>query len=67
MGDLAGGADRDVDPVAFEQAHMGAVEVACFGETFLLESLRRWRPPLPNVLETLPLAIAQANCWRYLR
>jgi len=41
---LTGGVHRDVDPAALEQAHRGAVEVACLGENFLRESLRRWRP-----------------------
>jgi hypothetical protein len=41
LGDLAGGVHCDVDPAAFEQAHVSAVEVARLGETLLGESLRR--------------------------
>jgi hypothetical protein len=39
--DLAGRVDGDVDPAAFEQAHVGAVKIAGFGEGLLRVPARR--------------------------
>jgi hypothetical protein len=44
--DLARCVDGDVDSAAFEQAHVGPMELARFGKALLRESLRS--PDLPD-------------------